>query len=273
MEIGILGPLTVHSGDREAAPSAPKPRQLLAMLAVRAGQAIAMDLLVDELWESSPPRSAVTAVQTYIVTLRRSIAESLRITTDEAADKVLQYTGWGYRLQPGQGAHDALVFTRYAAQGQQALVEGDYGRASLLLRRGLSMWRGPALADVPVGTQLLAHRTSLDERRMSAVEQRIEADLQMGLHQELVGELSGLCIQHPLHENMHSLLMVSLYRAGRPRKSLETFQKLRQNLRAELGMDPSGRTKAIHHAILSGDADGDSNLFRRGAAPLKLAAD
>ncbi|MBD0745908.1 AfsR/SARP family transcriptional regulator [Streptomyces sp. CBMA152] len=254
MDIGILGPLTVSSAGREAAPTAPKPRQLLALLAVRSGHVVPVEQLVDELWEHNPPASAMTVVQTYIVLLRRSLAVSLQISAEEVARDVLPFAGWGYHLAPwGEGELDADAFTRHAEQGRKALADGDNQRASMSLQRALQMWRGPALADVRVGPQLLAHRTSLEEARMFAVEQRIEADLRLGHHHQLIGELSGLAIQNPLHENTHSLLMISLYRAGRPGQALETFRKLHKNLRTELGMDPSPRVRNIHQRILSGD--------------------
>jgi DNA-binding SARP family transcriptional activator len=118
------------------------------------------------------------------------------------------------------------------------------------------MWRGPALADVQVGPQLMAHRTTLEETRRVALEQRIEADLHLGNHHQLIGELSGLAIQDPLHEHIHSLLMICLYRSGRPAQALETFQKLRMTMRVELGIEPSLNVRNVHHQILSGDAPG-----------------
>ncbi|MFE1310665.1 BTAD domain-containing putative transcriptional regulator [Streptomyces sp. NPDC058755] len=254
MDIGILGPLTVGSEGREAAPSAPKPRQLLALLAARTGHVVPMEVLVDELWEHDPPASAVTVIQTYIVLLRRSLAATLQISTDQVAQDVLPYTGWGYQLSAQtEGAHDADSFARHTEQGRRELGNGDYQRAAMSFQRALQTWRGPALADVRIGPQLLAHRTSLEESRTVAIEQRIEADLHLGRHHQLIGELSGLVIQNPLHERTHSLLMVCQYRAGRPAQALETFRKLHKNLREELGIDPSPHVTKIHQRILSGD--------------------
>ncbi|BBB01290.1 putative transcriptional regulator [Actinacidiphila reveromycinica] len=254
MDIGILGPLVVGASDRDAAPSAPKPRQLLALLAVRAGRVVPVDLLVEELWESSPPPSALTTVQTYIVLLRRLLAKCLRVSSAAVAQEVLTYTGWGYQLSADEGTHDATDFARHAALGRRALAEGDNGRASAALREALARWRGPALVDVRTGPHLLAHQVSLEEQRMGTVEQRIEADLRLGRHHEVIGELSGLVVQHPLHENIHSLLMVALYRSGRPGQALATFQQLHQNLRDELGMEPSPRIRTVQQGILRRDS-------------------
>ncbi|MDQ0935971.1 AfsR/SARP family transcriptional regulator [Streptomyces turgidiscabies] len=267
MDIGILGPLVVGAHGREAVPSAPKPRRLLALLAARADQVVSVDLIVDEIWESSPPISVVTTVQTYIVLLRRLLAESLQVSGAEVTKDVLTYTGWGYRLASYTGNHDARLFTRYADIGRNALVAGDSCRASAELHKALAFWRGPALADVRVGPHLLAHRTSLEEQHMCAIEQRIEADLRLGRHHELIGELSGLVVQHPLHENVHSLLMISLYRSGRPGQAIETFRKLQQNLRNELGIEPSMHVQTVLQGILRRDssleADQRSELFLR----------
>ncbi|MGP4003254.1 AfsR/SARP family transcriptional regulator [Streptomyces sp. 8N706] len=253
MDIGILGPLAVRSTGGEAVPTAPKPRQLLALLAARVGQVVPVDLLVDELWESDPPASAVTTVQTYIVLLRRSLARALQVSTAEVAQDVLPFTGWGYRLVADPGSLDATVFAREAELGRRALVNGENDKASLLLRRALRVWRGPVLADVRVGPQLLAHRTSLEENRLSVIEQRVESDLRLGHHHELIAELSGLVVQYPLHENLYSLFIISLYRAGRPAQALNAFRMLRNNLREELGIDPSPRVRNLQQAILTAD--------------------
>ncbi len=266
MDIGILGPLVVRSGGGEAAPSAPKPRQLLALLAARADEVISMDLLIDELWESRPPSSAVTTVQTYIGQLRRSLAQTLRIDPGEVAAEVLPFTGWGYRLAAGGGTHDARAFLRCAELGRDALAAGANDQASVLLRRALRIWRGPALAGVRLGPHLQAHRTHLEEQRLTAVEQRVEADLRLGHHHELIGELSGLVLQYPLHENLHSLFMISLYRAGRPAQALDVFHKIRNSLREELGIEPSPRMRQLQQAVLAADprleAETRSRLFR-----------
>jgi DNA-binding SARP family transcriptional activator len=253
VEIGILGPLTVRArgGLRKAVPTAPKPRQLLALLAARAGTVVPMDVLVDELWGSEPPRSALTAVRTYIVQLRQSLAGTLRTGTADVARDVLPFAGWGYRLVADPDRVDAGVFARHAEQGRRALLAGDPERASVLLHGALRLWRGPALADVRIGSHLLAHRTTLEELRLSVVEQRVEADLRLGRHHQLLGELTELAARYPLHENLHSLFIIALYRDGRADQALGAFELLRENLREELGIDPSPRVRSLHNAIVT----------------------
>ncbi|MBT2510549.1 AfsR/SARP family transcriptional regulator [Streptomyces sp. ISL-98] len=266
MNIGILGPLVVRSGGGDAAPTAPKPRQLLALLAARVDEVVSMDLLIDELWENRPPASAVTTVQTYVVQLRRALAGALQLSPAEVAGTVLPFTGWGYRLVAGSATHDAHAFLRCAESGREALNSGANNQASVMLRQALRMWRGPAFAGVRLGPHLLAHRINLEEYRLVTVEQRVEADLRLGHHHELIGELSGLVLQHPLHENLHALFMTSLYRAGRPAQALGVFRDLRKNLRAELGIEPSLRIRKLQQAVLAADpsleAENRSKLFR-----------
>ncbi|MBT2510551.1 AfsR/SARP family transcriptional regulator [Streptomyces sp. ISL-98] len=264
MDIGILGPLTVQCAGGPAVPSAPKPRQLLALLAARAGQVVPVDLLVDELWESNPPSSALTAVQTYIVQLRQLLARTLKTSTDEVARDVLPFAGWGYCLAVEPGKADTHEFSHCARLGRRALLNGENERASVLLRRALRVWRGPALADVRIGPHLLAHRTSLEESRLSVIEQRLEADLRLGRHIELIGELSGLVARYPLHENLCSLFIISLYRAGRPAQALDAFESLRTALREELGMDPSSRVRHLKEAILDADPSMTSGRYTDG---------
>ncbi|MFE7274734.1 BTAD domain-containing putative transcriptional regulator [Streptomyces sp. NPDC057623] len=253
VDIGILGPLTVCAGggQRQAVPTAPKPRQLLALLAARAGTVVPVDVLVDELWENEPPRSALTAVRTYVVQLRQSLARTLRTSTVEVARDVLPFAGWGYRLAVDPDQLDAGVFARHAAHGRRALLDGEHDRASALLHQALRLWRGPALADVRIGPHLLAHRTTLEERRLGVMEQRVEADLRLGRHHHLIGELAELTARHPLHENLHSLFIIALYRDGRADQALRAFASLRENLREELGIDPSPRVRDLQEAILT----------------------
>ncbi|MDF2269752.1 AfsR/SARP family transcriptional regulator [Streptomyces coacervatus] len=232
-------------------PTAPKPRQLLALLVARAGTVVPVDVLVDELWENTPPRSALTAVRTYIVQLRQSLARTHATGTADPAGDVLPFAGWGYRLLVDPDRVDAAVFVRQAELGRRALLDGDHSRASLHLHGALRLWRGPALADVRIGPHLLAHRTTLEELRLGVVEQRAEADLRLGRHRQLIGELTELTVRYPLHENLHSLLIIALYRDGRADQALGAFAALRENLREQLGIDPSPRVRSLQEAILT----------------------
>ncbi|MFF4346729.1 BTAD domain-containing putative transcriptional regulator [Streptomyces sp. NPDC001530] len=268
MDIGILGPLTVRSTGGQAVPTAPKPRQLLALLAARAGLVVPVDLLVDELWQDDPPAHVLTVLQTYIMQLRQSLARARGASTAEVAREILPYSGWGYRLVVDRERSDASVFARYAEQGRRALLNGENDQASALLRRALQVWRGPALADVRVGAHLLAHRTSLTESRLGVIEQRVEADLRIGRHHELIDELTGLVERHPLHENLCALLIIALYRAGQPARALDAFERLRTNLREALGIDPSPRVRNLRQAVLDATPRAEpGEPLRAGCSP------
>jgi DNA-binding SARP family transcriptional activator len=251
MRVGILGPLVVRSAGSAVVPTAPKPRQVLALLAARPAQVVPVETMVDELWGNDPPGSALTAVRTYIVQLRHALAGALRTSTAAVAEEVLPHTGWGYRLVTDPGQSDANLFAHYAEQGRRALVAGENDRASTLLRRALGEWRGPALADVRAGPHLLAHRTLLEESRLGVVEQRVEADLRLGRHHELVDELAALVARHPLNEILYAMLMIALYRSGRTAAALGAYERLRGTLHEELGMDPSPRLRGLRDDILS----------------------
>lgn len=267
MDIGILGPLTVRSTGGQAVPTAPKPRQLLALLAARAGLVVPVDLLVDELWQDNPPARVLTVVQTYIMQLRQSLARAEGASTAEVTREILPFTGWGYRLVVDRERSDASVFAQYAEQGRRALLNGENDRASALLRRALQVWRGPALADVHVGAHLLAHRTSLTESRLGVIEQRVEADLRIGRHHELIDELTGLVARYPLHENLCALLIIALYRAGQPARALDASELLRTNLREALGIDPSPRVRTLRQAVLDAAPCAQSGEPHRAGCP------
>ena len=266
MDIGILGPLVVRGVGGDAAPTAPKPRQVLALLAVAVDRGVSMGTLIDEVWECWPPSSAVTAVQTYVSQLRRALAKALQVTPSEVVRDVLPFTGQGYRLVPGAGAQDVKAFMHFANAGREALAEQDNVRAAALLRRALQLWRGPVLADVRLGPHLLMHRTSLDEYRVATIERRVEADLRLGRHHELVGELCSLVLKHPLHENLRSQFMLALYRAGRTADAIGTYETFRKELLAELSVPPSRRIRELRQSILLADprleSETQSRLFR-----------
>lgn len=250
LDVQILGPLTVSCDGREAAPSTPKPRQVLALLAARCGQPVHVDVLIEELWVNAPPNRAQTVLQNCVMLLRRSLAAALERSTDEVARDVLPFDGWGYRLAAEPDSCDAGRFMHLAGQGRTALLAGDSTEAALVLRRALRLWRGPALADVTAGPCLRGHRAWLEEARIGVLEQRVEADLRLGRHHDLIAELPGVLARHPLHENLYSLFLISLFRAGQPAQALDAFEYLRRNLRDELGIDPSPRVSRLHQEIL-----------------------
>lgn len=259
MEVNVLGPLDARINDRSLVPSAGKPRQVLAMLALRVGQVVPVPSIIEELWGTEPPRSALTTLQTYVMQLRRQIAGASPGGAAEA--KNLLATRYnGYVLNLSTEAVDAVRYQRLVESGTRALDCGDAEAASSLMRRALEMWRGLALVDVHHGFHLGVDVAGLHESQLAATETRIEAELRLGLHFSLLSELAGLTARYPLNENLSAQYMVALCRAGRQWQALELFRSFRSALTAELGVEPSARLHDLHRAILNGDPILDDNI-------------
>ncbi|MFI1735890.1 BTAD domain-containing putative transcriptional regulator [Streptomyces acidicola] len=252
MEIRVLGPLVAQLDHTSVVPSAAKPRQVLALLALHAGQVVTVSTLLDELWGDAPPRTAPATLQTYIRQLRRMLASALGPAAVRGPKDVLCTRYGGYALDVAH-AGDAVEFQQLSVAGQMALREGATREASQLLHQALGLWRGPALADVQIGRALEIEVVRLEETRLGALDARIEADMRLGRHALLLGELTALAAQHPLHETVHAQLMLALYRCGRPSHALSAYQRLRTSLIRELALEPSMRLQRLHQAILQAD--------------------
>ncbi|MCX4906894.1 AfsR/SARP family transcriptional regulator [Streptomyces sp. NBC_00878] len=268
MKTRVLGPLTVDYNGASIVPTAGKPRQILALLALRSGRSVPIDTLIEEVWADAVPRSATTTLQTYILQLRRRIADALGHSPGVSPKDVLSTSYGGYRLVPAGLGNDLAEFHDLSARGARALEAGDASSASALLGAGLGLWRGPALADVPTGPALALEVIGMEEARLTALEQRIEADLRLGRHSSLLAELRMLSAGHPLSENLCAQLMTALYRAGSPWRALEEFRQLRGRLHAELGVEPTPRLQRLHQAMLDGDPalDGPADSLVRYAS-------
>lgn len=244
----VLGTLKVMNGDRDCAPTAPKMRSVLALLLLNANRVVQVDALIEELWGDEPPRSAVTTVKTYIYHLRRLFcAEGL----DRPGRPLLLTKQPGYLLQVETGEVDAEIFECLVRRGRVYLENDDPDSAAIVLEEALSMWTGPALADVPSGAMLKGHAVHLEERRINALELRIEADIRLGRYRELVAELRLLARTHPLNEWFHGQLIRVLGCCGRRGEALQAYQSLRSVLRHELGVDPSPALQRLQHQLLS----------------------
>ncbi|MFD4374613.1 BTAD domain-containing putative transcriptional regulator [Streptomyces sp. NPDC058486] len=253
MEFGVLGPLEARMHQTSVVPTAGKPRQILSLLAIRAGRVVQVDTLMAEVWGDAIPRSAANTLQTYILQLRRKLDAAGARRQGRGAKDILETCYGGYRLTPETFSLDRDEFQRLARLGGRALTAGDPSAAAGHLHRALALWRGPALTDVPVGEILGTEVIGMEEERAWALEMRIDADLALGRHAELVGELSMLVSGRPLHETHAAQLMTALYRAGQPWRALEVFQGLRQALITELGVEPSPRLQRLHRAVLAND--------------------
>ncbi|MEV6085758.1 AfsR/SARP family transcriptional regulator [Streptomyces parvulus] len=254
MDIDVLGALSVRENGLSVTPTAPKPRQVLALLALQADQVVPVRTLIDELWGERPPRSARTTLQTYVLQLRELISTALRQdpenTGGRTAKDVLVTLPGGYLLNTSDGSSDVREFERLAGLGYRAMDADDFAGAARHLRDALGLWTGGALADVQTGAQLEIETRRLEETRLCALDQRIEADLRLGRHRELLGELTVLVSRHRTHENLHGQLMLALHRSGRRSEALDVYQRLRNALVRELGLEPSAGLRRMQRSIL-----------------------
>ncbi|MGW1876937.1 AfsR/SARP family transcriptional regulator [Streptomyces sp. NPDC001975] len=259
MDIGILGTLDVREMGVSITPTAPKPRQVLALLALHADRAVTVATLTEELWGQRPPRSARPTLQTYVMHLRELIAGASAGTGGGAdgrtAKQVLRTVPGGYLLDSGEGTSDVREFERLAGSGYRAADAGDHREAARLLRAALDLWTGPALADVPAGDCLRAEIRGLEESRLCALDRRIEADLRLGRHRELIAELTVLVSRHPTHESLCGQLMLALHRSGRRSEALAAYQRLRTTLVRDFGLEPSAVLGKVRQSVLAATED------------------
>lgn len=239
----VLGPLGVHSAGADATPRGPKIGKVLAMLVLRPNQVVGLRAITEELWEDAPPRTAVTTVRTHVYHLRRALGPVL-------PTGALATEPTGYRLRVLPGETDAENFAHATERGRTLLGRGAVDEAGTVLRAALAMWRGPVLADLDPGPELGRHVDHLEELRISALELRIEADLALGRHRQLVPELRGLVATHPLHEWFHARLIDALHRAGRRSEALRAYHDLRALLDRELGIEPCADLQLLQMQVL-----------------------
>lgn len=264
MDIEILGALAVQENGVSITPTAPKPRQVLALLALHADRVVSVSALIEELWGTTPPRSARTTLQTYVLQLRELIAVALEKDEREGAEgergrrtakEVLVTMPSGYLLASGGGQSDVRTFERLSGMGYRAMDAGDFPGAARQLREALALWTGTAFADVQTGEQLEMEIKRLEENRLCALDQRIEADLRLGRHRELLAELTVLVNRYRTHESLHGQFMLALYRSGRRGEALEVYQRLRATLVRDLGLEPSAGLQRMQRSILTANPE------------------
>jgi YVTN family beta-propeller protein len=249
VEFRILGPLEVAEEGHTLALAAGKQRALLAMLLVRPNEVVSTDDLIDGLWGERPPASAAKSIQVYVSQLRKVIGPH----GDAIGNGVLLTRPHGYELRIEPGELDLDRFERLLGEGKHALAAGRPADAAAKLREALSLWRGPALADFAYEQFAQAEIRRLEELRLNGLEERIEADLELGRHSDLIGELEALVTRHPLRERLRGQLMLALYRCGRQAEALELYQQTRRLLSDELGLEPSHSLQELEKAILRQD--------------------
>ncbi|MFI9388428.1 BTAD domain-containing putative transcriptional regulator [Kutzneria sp. NPDC052558] len=244
----MLGPIQVLDGELDITPKADKQRVVLAMLVLYRGRVVRTEELIDELWGNNPPRSALATVQTYVYKLRRLLPNS------GSSVELLDTLPRGYRATIAAEDLDVEQFERLAMAGEAALRAGKVEQAATLCAEALRLWQGPALSDLTTGATLSAHATRLAERRLRTLELRIEADLRLNRHRELISELKELTLSHPLHEEFHGKLMLALHRSNRQLEALEVYQRLRDTMIEEAGLEPSASLQELHRTILGNTA-------------------
>jgi predicted ATPase/DNA-binding SARP family transcriptional activator len=241
MEFRILGPLEVDQDGSAGAAKGRKPRALLGLLLLHRNQPVAPEQLIDDLWGDKAPATAANTLQVYVSQVRKLVADRLKTE------------GGAYRLRVEPDELDADRFERLADEGATALGRKSYGEAAELLTEALALWRGPALADLRYDEFAQGEIARLEELRIAALEDRIEAELGLGRQDQLIGELESLVAEHPTRERLRTLLMLALYRAGRQADALEAYRQARETLLDELGLEPGPELRELEQAILRQD--------------------
>jgi len=243
MEYRVLGPIEALDGDRRLDLGGPKQRALLAVLLFAANRVVARGELVDSLWPEGAPSTAATAVQVYVSRLRKTLPEG-----------VLRTQAPGYVMHVRSGELDVERFEELARAGKP--------------REALSLWRGPPAEGLELGGRARAEAHRTVELYASVLEDAIEADLALGRHADLVGELWALVEQHPLRERLRGQLMLALYRSGRQAEALDQYRAAREALREQLGLEPGAELRRLHTAMLRHEERID---VRRGRATVLFA--
>jgi DNA-binding SARP family transcriptional activator len=249
VEFRILGPLEVSHGGRPVRIRGAKERALLAILLMHANEVVSVDRLIDELWNDRPPATARKSVQVRIAGLRRALR-----------DGILSTRGGGYAISLAGDQLDLHRFERLLSEGRELLAGGDARAAAGALGEAISLWRGPALADFAYESFAQLEVARLEELRLAALELRIDAQLALGLPAPVVAELEDLIVAHPLRERLRGQLMLALYRDGRQAEALDVYERTRDQLVAELGIEPGPALRRLQQSILRQDPSLDLPL-------------
>jgi YVTN family beta-propeller protein len=245
-EFRVLGPFEVCERGHLLDVGIGKQRALLAFLLMNAPEVVSTDRIIDALWDDRPPASALNSVRVYVSHVRKALGNGRLLTR-----------GRGYLLSVEPDELDLTRFELLLRRGRAARGAGDAEGAADILRAALGLWRGPPLADLADEPFAQNEIARLEELRIDALEERIEADLALGRHAELVSELDALVRAHPLRERLLAQLMLALYRAGRQTEALEAYRQARTTLVEELGIEPGRRLQELERAILRQDSELD----------------
>jgi DNA-binding SARP family transcriptional activator/Tfp pilus assembly protein PilF len=245
VEFGLLGPLVVGAGESRVPVSAGKQRVLLAALLLRANQVVSAAELAEAVWEGRPPETARVTLQNYVKRLRQALGPVgyERIVTRPA----------GYLIEVGPGELDVTRFGELEQAGRAAAQAAAWPDAVAQLNAALALWRGEPLADVPSHVLAQAEMPRLAEMRLGTLETRIDADLHLGRHHEVIAELQALTAAEPLRERLHELLMLALYRSGQRDTALAAYRYIRRHLVDEIGIEPGPGLRELNQRIRRSD--------------------
>ncbi|MEU7900451.1 BTAD domain-containing putative transcriptional regulator [Nonomuraea sp. NPDC049152] len=235
-------------GDKELNLGSPQQRAVLGALLLHEGRAISCDALIAAIWGQDPPLRALSTLRTYAYRLRKVLE------ADRSRPGMVVSVGTGYAMSVPKGALDVSVFEERYAEAEKARAEGDLTRARALLAAALGLWQGDAM-DGTAGPYAEAQRDRLGDRRLSALQVKLELDIELGRATEAVADLAVLSAAHPLRESLSGLLMLALYRCGRQAEALEVFDRTRRLLAEELGIDPGGELRELHQRMLTSDPE------------------
>jgi DNA-binding SARP family transcriptional activator/class 3 adenylate cyclase len=266
VEIGVLGPVQVVREGVTVTVGAAKQRMILAALALRLGEVVSVDALIDTLWGEKPPATATKALQVYVSELRRAVEPERR------THGVIVSQAPGYRLVLPPDATDLGRFERLWREGREAFALGAVDDAAARMREALALWRGAPLADLSYEDAFSLEIGRLDELRVACTEDRIDAELALGQQDHLVPDLERLVREHPLRERLHGQLMLALYRSGRQADALAAYQRTREHLVDGLGIDPSPALARLERRILQQDPDLDLAGDAGGTSPAAVVA-
>lgn len=259
-DVSVLGPLAIEGADGAVDLGGGKPRLLLALLIANAGAVVTTEQLIDGLWGDDPPATARKTVQVHVSNLRKSVGPAFPLETTRA----------GYRIVADRVTIDAVEFERELREAE-ALRDLATAEASSVLTSALGRWRGSPYADLS-DDAIKPEVTRLNELRLRAVCQRVDADLRLGRHQMVLGELETLTTDHPYHERLRELHMLALYRCGRQTEALRAFERTRRTLADELGLEPGPGLRGMHQRVLEQSADLDLPLSGGPTDPSPIGA-
>ncbi len=267
IDFRILGPLEAHENGEPIALGGAKQRALLAMLLLHTGGAVSTDRLIDMLWGERPPPSALNSVYIYVSALRKVLGSERLVTRNG-----------GYALEIDDDELDLRRFEALVSEARALLAAGETEGARERLAAALGLWRGPALPELAHTQDGQVETGRIEELRLAALEENIDAELELGHAGELVAELEALVRRHPLRERLRGQLMLALYRTGRQADALDVYRQGKRMLAEELGLDPDPALQELERAILNHDpaltqtrAPAGPASRRRGRGPLLLA--